>query len=141
LPPGPKGKLIIGNVLDLPMSREWETYSKWAKQYGSELVYLKVFGRGILFANSRRLSYGIFDKRATNYNDRPTSVTLNELVGMEHWFLLFFQYTEKYIHYRRQLSEWFSPKACEAYKPAQLQCVRSVYFQSLKQLSVFSLKT
>ncbi|KIJ32780.1 hypothetical protein M422DRAFT_125177, partial [Sphaerobolus stellatus SS14] len=70
LPPGPKEKLIMGNILDLPMSRDWEKYSEWAKEYG-ELVYLKVFGRGILFVNSRRLSYEIFDKRATNYSDRP----------------------------------------------------------------------
>ncbi|KIJ43303.1 hypothetical protein M422DRAFT_253505 [Sphaerobolus stellatus SS14] len=118
------------------MSREWETYSKWAKEYG-ELVYLKLFGQGVLFVNSRRLSYEVFDKRATNYNDRPTSTMLNELVGMKHWAFPFFQYTEKFIHYRRQLSEWFGPKACEAYKPAQLQCARSVYFQSPKQVSVF----
>ncbi|KIJ27490.1 hypothetical protein M422DRAFT_190976, partial [Sphaerobolus stellatus SS14] len=137
LPPGPKGKLITGNALDLPISREWETYSKWAKEYG-ELVYLKVFGQGILFVNSRRLSYEVFDKRATNYSDRPTSTMLNELVGMKHWALPVFQCTEKCIHYRRQFSEWFGPKACEAYKPAQLQCARSVYFQSPKQVSEYS---
>ncbi|KIJ34399.1 hypothetical protein M422DRAFT_263541 [Sphaerobolus stellatus SS14] len=131
---GSKGKLIIGNALDLPMSREWETYSKWAKEYGtydhkgSELVYLKVFGQGILFVNSRRLSYEVFDKRATNYSDRPTSTMLNELFGMEHWALVFFQYTDKFIHYRRQLSEWFGPKTCEAYKPAQLQCACTLLY-------------
>ncbi|KIJ45316.1 hypothetical protein M422DRAFT_166799, partial [Sphaerobolus stellatus SS14] len=77
LPPGPKGKLIVGNALDLPMSREWETYSKWAKEYGT-------YGhKGSLgeysFVNSRRLSYEVFDKRAINYSDRPTSTMLNEL--------------------------------------------------------------
>ncbi|KIJ48711.1 hypothetical protein M422DRAFT_162333, partial [Sphaerobolus stellatus SS14] len=127
LPPGPKGRLIIGNALDMPMSKEWETYSKWAKEYG-ELVYLKVFGQGILFVNSHRLSYEVFDKRATNYSDRPTSTMLNELVGMKHWALIVFQYTEKFIHYRRQLSEWFGPKACETYRPAQLQCARTLLY-------------
>ena len=34
LPPGPPGKLLIGNTLDIPKNKEWETYYKWAKEYG-----------------------------------------------------------------------------------------------------------
>lgn len=34
LPPGPPKRPLIGNLLDLPTSYEWLTYTKWAKQYG-----------------------------------------------------------------------------------------------------------
>jgi hypothetical protein len=33
-PPGPKAKPIIGNMLDIPQSLPWLTYSDWAKRYG-----------------------------------------------------------------------------------------------------------
>lgn len=38
VPPGPPGRLLIGNLLDLPTTKEWLTFNQWAKDYG-ELVY------------------------------------------------------------------------------------------------------
>jgi hypothetical protein len=34
LPPGPKGWPVIGNLLDLPKVKEWETYHSWSQTYG-----------------------------------------------------------------------------------------------------------
>jgi hypothetical protein len=34
LPPGPRGKPIVGNAGDMPTHHEWETYAQWAKKYG-----------------------------------------------------------------------------------------------------------
>lgn len=34
LPPGPKGWPLIGNLLDLPTSYEWEVYAKWGEKWG-----------------------------------------------------------------------------------------------------------
>lgn len=33
--PGPQGLPIIGNVLDMPSSHEWLTFSKWADTFGT----------------------------------------------------------------------------------------------------------
>jgi len=35
LPPGPKGLPVIGNLLDMPTSFEWETYHQWSKELGA----------------------------------------------------------------------------------------------------------
>ena len=34
-PPGPRGWPIIGNALNLPSSKYWLTYDRWAKVYGN----------------------------------------------------------------------------------------------------------
>ena len=33
LPPGPKKYPLIGSVLSIPSTLEWETYGKWGKEY------------------------------------------------------------------------------------------------------------
>jgi hypothetical protein len=32
--PGPKGLPLIGNALDLPKEYEWETFTRWGKEFG-----------------------------------------------------------------------------------------------------------
>ena len=34
LPPGPKGLPLIGNVLDMPTQKDWETYAQWGDTFG-----------------------------------------------------------------------------------------------------------
>jgi hypothetical protein len=34
MPPGPRGFLLIGNLLDMPKSKEWLTYTEWGKKWG-----------------------------------------------------------------------------------------------------------
>ena len=35
LPPGPKGYPLIGNALDMPSEKEWVTFAKWGKIWGT----------------------------------------------------------------------------------------------------------
>lgn len=34
-PPGPKGLPVIGNLLDIPATRQWLTYAKWSREYSA----------------------------------------------------------------------------------------------------------
>lgn len=38
LPPGPKKLPVLGNILNMPIGSEWETYHKWSKELGTILV-------------------------------------------------------------------------------------------------------
>ena len=34
LPPGPKRALLVGNAFNFPKSRWYDTFSRWAEEYG-----------------------------------------------------------------------------------------------------------
>jgi len=38
LPPGPKKLPFIGNLLSMPSKAEWETFTKWKKEYSPCLM-------------------------------------------------------------------------------------------------------
>lgn len=53
LPPGPKKLPIIGNLLDMPTSFEWETYDRWCKELGEPSSILSL-GVDLTFVKDRR---------------------------------------------------------------------------------------
>lgn len=87
----------MGNAGDMPNEQEWETFSKWAKTYGSfrvdnddaevdssctlagDLVYINVFGQAMVFVNSAEVAYDMFEKASSIYSDRSESPMLNDL--------------------------------------------------------------
>ncbi|KIJ36849.1 hypothetical protein M422DRAFT_178873, partial [Sphaerobolus stellatus SS14] len=119
LPPGPSPKPIIGNALDMPKYFEWETYAKYAKQYG-EIFYLDVFGTPLVFLNSRRIVHELFERRSSNHSDRTTSTMLVDLMGFD-WSMVFHGYGEWWRRHRRTMHDKFHPKAVETYKPIQIK--------------------
>lgn len=40
LPPGPPKWPLLGNILDMPTSKEWLTFAKWGQTYGEYLPCL-----------------------------------------------------------------------------------------------------
>jgi hypothetical protein len=51
LPPGPKPLPLIGNLLDMPKEKVWETYRKWNERYG-DIVYLEALGSKMMILGS-----------------------------------------------------------------------------------------
>ena len=44
LPPGPPGLPIVGNLLDMPKTYEYETYREWSRQFGTIMTILLLPG-------------------------------------------------------------------------------------------------
>lgn len=107
LPPGPRPLPLLGNMLDMPRRREWETITKWSRTYGKvlslwrmqlrveltelgeynigDVVYVTVLGQHLVFVNSAKAAYDLFEKRSAIYSDRPRLPLLKELyVGCHH---------------------------------------------------------
>ncbi|KAK0199220.1 cytochrome P450 [Desarmillaria ectypa] len=70
LPPGPKGYPFIGNLFDVPVEREWETWARWRKKYG-DISSVTVLGQTIVVLNSYPFAKELLDDRSAKYSDRP----------------------------------------------------------------------
>ncbi|KIJ48775.1 hypothetical protein M422DRAFT_87390, partial [Sphaerobolus stellatus SS14] len=70
LPPGPRSLPVIGNLLDIPLTRDYQTYTKWKKKYG-DVIYLTALGRNIVILNSVKSATELLDQRENIYSDRP----------------------------------------------------------------------
>ncbi|KAJ7252521.1 cytochrome P450 [Mycena rebaudengoi] len=78
LPPGPKKLPLVGNLFGLPSEFEWETYAKWSKELGSDIIHLSVAGKSIVILSSVDVGFDLLDQRSAIYSDRRVS---NRLLG------------------------------------------------------------
>ncbi|TCD67847.1 hypothetical protein EIP91_011909 [Steccherinum ochraceum] len=78
LPPGPPPKWIVGNLFDFPLAKPWETYRRWAEEYG-DVVHLDLPVKPIVMLGSLKAANDLLDKRSQIYSDRPQSVMLELL--------------------------------------------------------------
>jgi hypothetical protein len=52
------------------------------------MIYFKVFGYSFLILGSLERAYDLFERRSSNYSDRPRLVMLNELFVDLHYRLI-----------------------------------------------------
>ncbi|KIJ48876.1 hypothetical protein M422DRAFT_161957, partial [Sphaerobolus stellatus SS14] len=126
LPPGPPQRLFMGNTLDMPKERQWETFAKGAQQYG-EIVYLRLVNTDMIIVNSRQMTYELFDKRSSIYSDRPDFPMVKDVMGWD-WGLPFQRYGLWWRAHRRTLHAKFHVNAVDAFKPSQLKHTRYTIF-------------
>ncbi|KAF8523765.1 cytochrome P450, partial [Hysterangium stoloniferum] len=119
LPPGSHGDFLMGNFRDMPSHHEWETYSEWQKKY-RDLIYLNVLGTSLLYVNSAKMAYELFDKRWAIYSDRP----ILPMVGL--YVLLFYTigmmpYGERWRQHCHAFHQNFSTTVLAQHSPVQIK--------------------
>ncbi|RAK94412.1 cytochrome P450 [Aspergillus costaricaensis CBS 115574] len=83
LPPGPKGKPIVGNLSDLPPPNtpEWRHWMKHRERYGP-ITSVTILGQPIIILHDAHiLATELLEKRSLKYSSRPRSVFLGEMIG------------------------------------------------------------
>jgi len=81
LPKGPRGWPLIGNIPQMPHSQEWNTYAKWAEEYGP-ITCLRLPNSYIIVINTLKAAKELMDERAPNYSNRPFSA-MNKLCELD----------------------------------------------------------
>ncbi|KAF8803765.1 cytochrome P450 [Phlegmacium glaucopus] len=99
LPPGPKGLPLVGNLLDMPVEREWLTFARWGEVWG-DICSVTVLGQPIIIINSAKVANDMLDKKSVIYSDRPVLQMAGELVGWKHTLVLL-PYGPRFRRYRR----------------------------------------
>ncbi|KAH6906085.1 cytochrome P450 [Coprinopsis sp. MPI-PUGE-AT-0042] len=97
-PPGPTKFPVVGSILSMPTSRQWEVLRDWEKEYG-ELIYLEGLGQKILAVNSFPLAQTLLSSRAANYSDRGWG-PLIDLIDF-NWSFANMSYGALWRDYRR----------------------------------------
>ncbi|KAA1478838.1 hypothetical protein DENSPDRAFT_756420, partial [Dentipellis sp. KUC8613] len=116
LPPGPKRKPVIGNLLDMPKDHEVASMLMMRTRYGmadSDILHVDVFGTYIVIVNSAKIANELFEKRSLLYSD---SVTLTQHCSLKlEWVLGVVPYGQKWRDVRKAFHEHYHPTATLQY--------------------------
>ncbi|TCD61769.1 hypothetical protein EIP91_007971 [Steccherinum ochraceum] len=107
-PPGPPGRLIVGNLADIPkQGYEWLAYAKLAETYG-DVIYFNALGKSVLSINSYTAANDLLEKKGAIYSNRPRLPMLKEVLGWS-WNLVIQSYSEGFALHRKVVQQKFQP--------------------------------
>ncbi|KAH9172259.1 hypothetical protein EDB89DRAFT_1851324 [Lactarius sanguifluus] len=108
--------LLVGNILHTADSN-WLASPQRKDDYG-DLMYLTVFGQGILVINSQCVAIDLLEKRSNIYSDCPQSISLNEFLT-ESLLFVFTGYGNLWRRLHHPAVEGFSKSVVPDFYPIQ----------------------
>ncbi|KAL9709236.1 hypothetical protein Ac2012v2_007590 [Leucoagaricus gongylophorus] len=99
LPPGPRQWPLLGNLLDMPSSKEWLTFASWGENWG-DIVSISIFGQRMIIVNSAEVATELLEKKGSIYSDRPVMEMGGEMVGWKNTLVLV-PYGDRFRSYRK----------------------------------------
>ncbi|KAJ7648324.1 cytochrome P450 [Mycena polygramma] len=132
LPPGPKKLPLIGNLLDFPKTRQWETFKKWSKIYESDILHLDASGTSIIILSSARAVHDLLEQRSSVYSNRPRLPMLNELMGWD-FSLGLMPYGDHWLAHRKLVQNAVHPTALPRLRPVQVSATHELLRRTLQE--------
>ncbi|KAG8669197.1 hypothetical protein FPOAC1_008585 [Fusarium poae] len=80
LPPGPPSEFLLGHTRVIPKENAAKVYSRWSKEYNSDIIHVRSLGRSTIVLHSAEVAKDILEKKGANFCDRPrfTLLEVNE---------------------------------------------------------------
>ncbi|KAI7184317.1 putative cytochrome P450 [Hortaea werneckii] len=117
LPPGPTPLPFIGNKLEIPKTKPWIQFQKWADKYGP-IFTLWIGRKPTLVISDPHVAVGLMEKRSNKYSSRPRMVVMGEIYNGNS-SILTQPYGKAWSARRKLLHQALNPKALRLYKPTQ----------------------
>ncbi|KAF8884004.1 cytochrome P450 [Infundibulicybe gibba] len=129
LPPGPKKKFLIGNLLDMPTDYVWKTYHQWCKDFGAvsntDIIHLEVAGTSIVVLDTYEATTELFEKKSSLYSGRARMPMINELMGWDFNFPCM-PYGDRWRQHRRIMHQAFHPTAARRFHPHEIRATHNL---------------
>ncbi|OLN85669.1 O-methylsterigmatocystin oxidoreductase 3 [Colletotrichum chlorophyti] len=123
LPPGPKPKPLIGNLLSIPPVHSWLAFHELIKQHGP-IVRLSIPGQEHVLLGTETAANDLLRQRGGIYSDRHYAPASSHLLTDDHMLLLL-PYDEQWRKYRRFLHQvTMSPIAPLYEREQKIEAVR-----------------
>ncbi|EIN06339.1 cytochrome P450 [Punctularia strigosozonata HHB-11173 SS5] len=130
----------------MPSQRQWLTFNKWCKVYGGfaacgptrylmgvgNIVSVEAFGTRYVILGSLKACTDLFDRRSSNFSDRPEIPMLNDLSGWG-WNFAFRKYGAMWREERRTFHQYMNSTQIAQYRPVQLREVRCLVHRLLSR--------
>lgn len=139
LPPGPRKLPLIGNVLDIPASKEWDQCMRWAKQYDTDILHLDLCGQSIIVLDTYESCIELLEKRSSKYSGRPDQPTIVNLMGWEFNFAIM-PYGNRWRVHRRLFHDVFQPEATSDLHPSMTKATH-IFLRRLLDAQVLDFET
>ncbi|EFX01959.1 cytochrome p450 monooxygenase [Grosmannia clavigera kw1407] len=122
LPPGPRGRFLVGNLGQVSADHPERDYIRWGKEFDSDIIHLKVLGQHSICLNTVEAATELLDRRGSNYCDRPR-FTLFEVMG---WglTLTFLRWGPQFKLHRSLFQKTFTQSNVKVFRPVQLHEAR-----------------
>ncbi|KAI0632677.1 cytochrome P450 [Trametes polyzona] len=132
LPPGPKGVPFLGNIHQLPPRYPERTFARWAQEYGSDLIYVKLLRKSNIVINSIEAARDLLDKRSGKYSDRPSMLLHSDFIS-QGAALVTIPYGERFRRHRKWMYDGVGNKEkLRSYQEYQRREVNALLRNHLK---------
>lgn len=116
-PPGPPGRPIVGNLLDIPPVHSWFKFQEWSKQYGS-LYRINIAGRNHVILSTEDIANELLRERGTLYSDREQLPMAAQLMS-NNLRPLFLPYGETWRNVRKLMHNLTNVNVAASYESLQ----------------------
>ncbi|KAF4982524.1 hypothetical protein FZEAL_1875 [Fusarium zealandicum] len=106
-PPGPPTTPFTGNLLDIPLSKPYLTFTRWARTYGP-IVGLKAGPMDLVILSDPEDIHELFDRRGNIYAGRPYNyIALNHVFEPDIGQIYLFQRNDSLLKRWKRPARWF----------------------------------